>query len=135
MYIPNICYKYLNMNHKSEIGRIGEDIACKYLKSKKYKIIERNHRRKWGELDIIAFSPDKTLIFVEVKTLVKRIAGFSPEENLSQAKLKKLQRTAQVYANANYQLIDDNKGWQIDLIAIDLTEDYKCGDVRHYENI
>jgi putative endonuclease len=36
-----------------EVGKIGEDIACKYLKSKGYKIIERNFRRKWGEIDIV----------------------------------------------------------------------------------
>lgn len=36
-----------------EIGKFGEAIACKYLKSKGYKIIERNFRKKWGEIDII----------------------------------------------------------------------------------
>ena len=34
-------------------GKIGEDIACKYLIGKGYTIIERNFRRKWGEIDII----------------------------------------------------------------------------------
>lgn len=36
-----------------EVGKIGENIACKYLESKGYKIIERNFRRKWGEIDIV----------------------------------------------------------------------------------
>lgn len=36
-----------------KVGKIGEDIACKYLKDKGYKIIERNFRRKWGEIDIV----------------------------------------------------------------------------------
>lgn len=35
------------------VGRAGEDIACKYLQNKGYKIIERNFRRKWGEIDIV----------------------------------------------------------------------------------
>lgn len=35
------------------IGKIGENIACEYLESKGYKIIERNFRRKWGEIDIV----------------------------------------------------------------------------------
>ena len=38
-----------------KVGKIGEDIACRYLKDKGYKIIERNFRRKWGEIDIICF--------------------------------------------------------------------------------
>ncbi|MDP3764699.1 MAG: YraN family protein [bacterium] len=36
-----------------KVGKAGEDIACKYLKNKGYKIIERNFRRKWGEIDIV----------------------------------------------------------------------------------
>lgn len=35
------------------VGRVGEDIACKYLQNKGYQIIERNFRRKWGEIDIV----------------------------------------------------------------------------------
>ncbi len=35
------------------LGTWGEDIACRYLEGKGYKIIERNFRRKWGEIDIV----------------------------------------------------------------------------------
>lgn len=38
-----------------KVGKIGENIACEYLKNKGYKIIERNFRRKWGEIDIVCF--------------------------------------------------------------------------------
>lgn len=124
------------MTSKSQIGQIGEDMACKYLKSKRYKIICRNYRQKWGELDIIAKAPDKTLVFVEVKTLQKsNFAGLTPEENLTPAKLKKLKRTASLFAGSNQELIDNQKGWRIDLIAITLTNEEKCCDLKHYENI
>ncbi|MDP3800469.1 MAG: YraN family protein [bacterium] len=36
-----------------KVGKAGEDIACKYLENKGYKIMERNFIRKWGEIDII----------------------------------------------------------------------------------
>lgn len=36
-----------------KVGMAGENIACKYLEQKNYRIIERNFRRKWGEIDII----------------------------------------------------------------------------------
>ena len=36
-----------------EVGKAGEEIACRYLESKGYKIIERNFRKKWGEIDIV----------------------------------------------------------------------------------
>ena len=50
-------------------GIIGENIACGYLVKKGYKIIKRNFIAPFGEIDIIAKSPDNTLIFIEVKAL------------------------------------------------------------------
>ncbi len=124
------------MTQKSETGRIGEDIACKYLIKNGYKIVERNYRQKWGELDIIAKDPQKTLVFVEVKTMRQNnaaIAALNPEDNLTEAKLIKLQRTASLYAGFNEKLVDVNRGWRIDLIAICLSPNLET--VKHYENI
>ncbi len=126
------------MTYKSQLGKFGEDAACEYLVKKGYKIISRNFRKPWGELDIIAFAPDKTLVFVEVKTL-RQSSGQAPEEQLSpedqltKAKLKKLQRTASLYTGHYPELIKDYKGWQIDLLAITLKDDNF--DIKHYENI
>lgn len=49
------------------IGKIGEEYAAKFLEKKKYKILERNYRKKYGEIDIIAENKNY-LVFVEVKT-------------------------------------------------------------------
>lgn len=127
------------MNKNQKIGTLGEDIACNFIKKKKYKILERNYRRKWGELDIIALAPDKTLVFFEVKTL--RFlddypnSGLKPEDQLTRDKLKKIQRIAYGYANGHPKLISNNRGWRIDLIAIDIKEDQLYGEPRCYENI
>lgn len=127
------------MNKKQSIGKLGEDIACDFIKRKRYKILERNHRQKWGELDIISLAPDKTLVFIEVKALHilegDKEDGLTPEEHLTRAKLIKLQRTARVYANNNSQLYSEDRGWRIDLIAIDLKDGKLFGEIRHYENI
>jgi len=128
------------MNRKAEIGRLGEDLALKYLIANGYKIIERNYRRKWGEIDIIALSANKILVFVEVKTirvderLKQRGDYFIPEYNLSKAKLGKVRRTASIYANNHPLLINDKRGWRVDLMAMELdsTGGYQ---VRHYENV
>lgn len=124
------------MIQKSEVGRVGEDLACEYLMNNGYKIIERNYRQKWGELDIIAKDPDGTLVFVEVKTMRQNnsaIAALNPEDNLTAAKLIKLQRTAQLFAGKQFNLIDENKGWRIDLVGICLTVNNHT--IRHYKNI
>lgn len=119
------------MKNNEKVGKKGESDAAQYLKKKGYRLLDFNYRQPWGELDIIAQAPDRTLVFVEVKTIGS--GPFSPEENLTRAKLKKLQRTASLYANANEHLVDDSKGWRIDLVAIAV--DGKTLDIRHYENI
>ncbi|MBI2010929.1 MAG: YraN family protein [Candidatus Colwellbacteria bacterium] len=137
------------MPHRSELGKIGENLATDYLKRQRYKILERNYRQPWGEIDIIARSPDKTLVFVEVKA-VKGL-GITPEEHLTKSKLKILERTASLYTGQHPQLVKDNKGWRIDLIAISfnpghtptsmnigsggLTDSLKDFVIKHYENI
>ncbi|NCO44908.1 YraN family protein [Candidatus Wolfebacteria bacterium] len=122
------------MTYKSQLGKLGENLACEYLVKKGYKIIDCNFRQKWGELDIISKAPDRTLVFVEVKTMTGSGGnGLQPEDQLTKAKLQKLKRTASLYAGHNSKLIKDDKGWQIDLIA--LTIDGENCDIRHYENV
>jgi putative endonuclease len=121
------------MTYKSQLGQFGEDFACKYLVNNDYKIIERNFRKPWGEIDIIAKAPDKTLVFVEIKTMKENLAGLKPEDQLTTSKLKKIKRAASLYAGHRQDLIKDDKGWRIDLIALTIKE--KSCLVRHYKNI
>jgi len=116
------------------VGRMGEDIACAYLVENAYKILERNYRRTYGEIDIIAQNKDKTLVFVEVKTLNGNLNGLIPEDNLTGSKLAKLKKICENFANKNQELISEKRGWQIDLLAI-LLNDGDKPTIRHYENI
>lgn len=130
------------MTYRSQLGQLGENITCRYLEKKNYKIIERNFRQKWGEIDIISKAPDKTLIFIEVKTVrgVEKLhttnieeENITAEDQLTSAKLTKLQRTASLYANHNQNLISDERGWRIDLIALTIYD--KNYVIKHYKNI
>jgi putative endonuclease len=47
-------------------GQRGEEMALKTLRSNGYTIIERNHRNRLGEIDIVA-EENGCLVFVEVK--------------------------------------------------------------------
>lgn len=122
------------MTQKSELGREGEEFACGYLLKKKYKIIERNFRAPWGELDIVVRARDKMLVFVEVKTIGRFYTdGIKPEDQMSSAKIKKFRKAAMLYAGHRQDLIDDKKGWRLDAICLT-----KIGNdflVKHYENI
>ena len=122
-----------------QIGVIGEQLATEFLKKKGFRIITRNYRSKWSEIDIIAVKKDKTLVFVEVKTLAsynKEIRQVEPEEkslkpedNLTFSKLKKLQKTCVYFANRNPNLVDDEKGWQIDLIAVTISKEMESSSL------
>ncbi len=120
------------------VGAAGEDAAADYLITKKYRIVERNHRQKWGELDIVAMAPDRTLVFVEVKTICTDLTLSSnnfitPEDNMTTAKIRKTKRAAEAYANARPKLVGD-RGWRIDVVAVDIHRNGGV-DIRHYENI
>lgn len=130
------------LTEKTQLGNEGEEIACNYLKERGYRIIERNYRKPWGEIDIIAKVPNKTLVFVEVKTM-RQISSQAnstkellPEDQLTVAKHKKMSRTAALYTASNPHLISESMGWRMDLIAISFSlDENKTPDVRHYENI
>lgn len=116
------------------LGGRGEDIAALYLSNLGYKIIDRNYAKKYGEIDIIAQDLQKTLIFVEVKTVSELDPGLGilPEDNLSSRKLHRLQRICQFFANAHPKLSEVN-GLQIDLVAVIAgSKNYR---IRHYKNI
>lgn len=78
-----------------DLGRLGEDLAAERLKKEGYRIVRRNYRNPFGEIDIIA-KDGKTLCFVEVRTRTKEWHGH-PFESISEAKQRKLIRAAQGY--------------------------------------
>lgn len=116
---------------KEILGKIGEDLACRYLQEKGYKIVERNYRQPWGELDIVAVSPERILVLVEVKTVKGNPPFIAGEDQFTKAKSKKFKRTAELYANNGKHLTD--RGWRVDLITITVNDEKT--EVKHYENV
>lgn len=115
-------------------GQTGENLACEYLVGERYKILKRNYRQPWGEIDIVARAPDNTLVFVEVKTVNNPgEESLLPEDEASASKIKKLKRTCKQFVSKFEEMIDEKRGWQIDLVAIELQGEKPL--IRHYENI
>ncbi len=128
------------MNQKSIVGKIGEDIACEYLREKKYKILHRNKKWPWGELDIIARQHDGTLVFVEVKTLWGSSQFYRPEQNYTAHKDRKTKRAVQLFIQKYPNSFDQTLGFRIDLIAVQIKnqqlQDWHADcEIRHYENL
>ena len=108
------------LTKKRKIGNIGEDAATKFLRKKKYKILERNYVALGHEIDIIAESSD-AIIFVEVKT---RTAGKEnpretrPSASVTPQKQQAILKTAAYYFNYNSK----GKRAQFDVIEVFLSE-------------
>lgn len=114
----------------SPIGRKGEDIAATYLKGKGYTILERNFRKKYAEIDIIAVGQNK-LIFIEVKTRTSEEFG-SPLEAITPWKMRPLTKAAEYYSMIHPELPNELR---IDAIGIILTSDWQIKSLEHKENI
>ncbi|WCB93759.1 hypothetical protein DSM104299_02475 [Baekduia alba] len=78
---------------RQHLGRIGEDLAAQHLERLGYAIVTRNHRTRYGEIDVIA-TDGTTLVFVEVKT--RRGRG-EPWDGLHDAKRAQVRRMARAY--------------------------------------
>lgn len=77
------------------LGLKGEALAADYLARAGYSILNRNFRRRGGELDIVA-KQGQVLVFVEVKTRSGLSCGY-PAEAVTPAKRKKIIRAARAF--------------------------------------
>ena len=94
----------LRYRKSADLGRFGEDLAHRYLRSRRFVIVARNWRppQGGGEIDIIAWESD-WLVFVEVKTRSGSALN-APERDIDPEKIKYLRRAARDYvrrANAD----------------------------------
>jgi putative endonuclease len=98
----------MSTDPRAQLGRLGEQLAVEHLIRRGFRIVERNYRTRWGELDIVAFD-GRTLAFCEVKTRRLTAPGRSPLESvhtLKRSKVRKMagswliERTDRPYANA-----------------------------------
>lgn len=106
-----------NNSRKVTFGKVGEDYAEELLRIKGYKIIKRNFRSKFGEIDVIAVDND-TLVFVEVKARWSHKFGL-PEEAVTPKKIAKIKKASYYFNLLNPDL---PKKQRIDVVAIDIVK-------------
>lgn len=128
---------------KRELGDKGEEVVCKYLEKRGYRVLERNYWKPWGEIDIVA-EKGSTISFVEVKSVSRdlsreTVAGdgsrgtYRPEDNMHPAKIKRLHRAIQTYLLE--RKIPESKEWQLDLACAFLDFSTHKARVELLENV
>src|SRR3989339_332397 len=106
------------MNHNQKIGKLGEDLACKYLQQKGYEILDRNIKTSFKEIDIVARIKEK-IVFIEVKTRTNLKFGGADE-------------AIKMYFFQT-KLYTDN--FRLDLVAIDIEPNKNITNIKHYKDL
>ncbi|MCB4791740.1 MAG: YraN family protein [Elusimicrobia bacterium] len=102
------------MFNKRALGNLGEEKAVQYLTKNKYKILERNYRSNFGEVDIIA-KENEDLVFIEVK--LRRTNEFGlPIEAITGLKQKRIVKSALQYVKSK-NLLKENIRFDVLLIG------------------
>ncbi|MFA6920130.1 MAG: YraN family protein [Candidatus Paceibacterota bacterium] len=135
-----------------KIGKIGENIAERFLVKHNFSILDNNYTKKWGEIDIVA-EKEKKLYFIEVKSVSRNLNyvsqdlsvlqnnqkgtetldEYKPEDNMHPWKLKRMARTIQTYLLSNK--VPDEKEWQVDLLVVFLDLKNKKAKIKVVNDI
>jgi putative endonuclease len=78
---------------RQSLGRIGEQFALAHLERLGFALVARNHRTRWGELDLVVFD-GRTLVFVEVKARRATARAGGPLDAISATKRLQVRRMA-----------------------------------------
>jgi len=98
---------------RGSAGRDGESIAARYLERLGYRVVERNYRCRYGEIDLVA-TVEEFLVFVEVKT---RTPGqpLHPALSVTRRKRNKVRLLGEFYRAQHAQMIRQPR---FDVVAV-----------------
>ncbi|HET6734938.1 YraN family protein [Mycobacterium sp.] len=116
---------------RAEIGALGEQLAVDHLESLGLRVLVRNWRCRYGELDVIAADDTKRIVvFVEVKTRTSdRFGGVA--QAVTPDKVRRLRRLAGVW------LAGQNGSWaqvRIDVIGVRIGR-RRTPEVTHLQGV
>jgi putative endonuclease len=109
------------------LGDRGEQFAAEHFERLGYRVLARNHRTRFGELDLVLADPEaKTIVFCEVKT--RRLgSGVAPWDSLHEGKRRQVRRMAAAWVNA---VTDRPRHAALRFDAVGVTLDGEGGLVR-----
>ncbi|HOA71238.1 MAG TPA: YraN family protein [Bacillota bacterium] len=96
-------------------GYMVETEVCDYLLQRDYRILYRNYRCGYGEIDIVA-GHGTTLVFVEVRYR-RRGSLVTPQESVSKSKIHKLRLAIRDFLYKHSSIARDYHGIRVDLVC------------------
>lgn len=110
------------------LGEQGEGWACRHLQKQGYRILGRQVKGRYGELDIIA-SQGQTIVFVEVKARSKTDHGH-PADAVNRDKQSKLTRAALEFLK-RHKLLDRRARFDVIAVTLDAAGEPQ---IEHFQN-
>lgn len=118
-----------------DVGRVGEGLAARFVERRGWRIVERNYRVPFGEIDIIA-QEETCLHFIEVKTVSREKYSqgedvYRPEELVHEKKLNKIRKVAEFYLVSR----EISGEGQVDVVVVHLNQSRKTAQCTLIENV
>jgi len=127
----------MSKTEKRQIGDLGEEITALFLKKHKYKVLDRNYFKKWGEIDVVAKKKGK-IYFIEVKTVTRENISresrdqYQAEDNVHSWKLKRLERTMNSWLSEKGL---EDVDFQLDLVVVEIEKGTSKARIRYIPEI
>jgi len=112
-----------------DLGKWGETQAKAYLEDRGFEVISQNVYTEYGEIDLIAKKGNQ-VHFVEVKTRSSTRFG-TPEASITPNKIRHMIESAEAFLQDHPEY---EGGWQIDVIAIQVSGRGEIPEIRFFEN-
>lgn len=110
---------------KAAKGKLGENLAVRFLIKNGYRLLRRNFYSRYGEIDIIAEKGD-LIVFVEVKYR-KSGRHSAPALAVNLKKQEKIKKTALCYIGENDI---SGKDFRFDIIEISGVNELKLNHIE-----
>src|SRR3989339_670419 len=102
------------MDERRSFGNSGEELAASFLQKQGFKILKRQYRSPFGEIDLIAEDPKRWIVFVEVKPRRSLESGY-PEEAVTEQKRRHLEASGEYFLEEQAL---ERRPYRFDVIAI-----------------
>ena len=99
---------------RQRVGKVGEQIAAAHLAGLGWRIVDRNARTRYGEIDIVA-ADGRALVFIEVKTLRRggRAGPGRPLEAIGPRKRLQVRRLARAWLAERPRSAGRQQGYEL----------------------
>lgn len=83
-------------NHRRQLGIASESEVAREMVHRGYRILERNHREPWGEMDLVCRN-DREVVVVEVRSRDDPMGEDDALESIGAHKRRRVRRAAEIY--------------------------------------